>query len=198
MSNFQASLEIPDLWFDFYVRFLPGITFIGILGFIIYGSFSVIYTNFAVFFIGSYLAGLLLNPISSWIANKMDYRLDEDGNLRDELLHNTNLNSHEVGVIHKMRGEVLFFIQMLLFYIILVVIYLSTENKFKFLIDKHEILTFLVIIIFLLLLIFGVCSSAKRRIDRIYRLTKMPGFYCTKYILTEKYHRSKRKGSGNV
>jgi len=70
-TEFKTELKIPDLWYDFYARFLPGAAFIAALRLIILKNNTFLPTTgmelFLLLFTG-YFCALISQPLSSRLA----------------------------------------------------------------------------------------------------------------------------------
>ncbi len=79
MASFSANLDIPEIWYDFYVRLLPGTTFVSVLWFVILGNkFKPDVINLMIIVFAGYVLGFCVNPISSYITNKFEKNVKSD------------------------------------------------------------------------------------------------------------------------
>lgn len=72
-GEIKTELSIPDLWFDFYARFIPGCVFVTAVRFYSLGIKALPETGEFVFLAGvSYFVGILAQPISSRIVGVIE------------------------------------------------------------------------------------------------------------------------------
>jgi hypothetical protein len=65
-DGFNAELKVPDLWYDFYARLLPGTAFVGCVRFFVFGKNGVASTIEALAILGiGYFSAMLTQPLAS-------------------------------------------------------------------------------------------------------------------------------------
>jgi hypothetical protein len=125
-ADVKAELNIPDLWYDFYSRLLPGFLFV--LGWrYFYFSITAIPTldELILLFVIGYFCGLFSQPIASTII-LLVFRLVEvfqKDKIEKYFIRTVQikigLETNASRILSKMHGEVAFFIQVFLLSIIL-------------------------------------------------------------------------------
>lgn len=113
----QAQLHIPDLWFDFYSRFLPGAVFVAATRIFIFGNKAMpSYAELIVLALAGYLFGLLSQPISSRLTRLVETLADKASKVQIEYVASIQKkigrNLRESLILSKMHGEVNFFCQL--------------------------------------------------------------------------------------
>lgn len=112
-TELSADLKVPDLWFDFYARFLPGTGFLMALHFSLSPNWEVPTAEKIVIgiFLG-YLAGLFAQPISSTITGLIHWGISKcHGEGRLFVEEAKRKVPEEARIINKMHGEATFFVQ---------------------------------------------------------------------------------------
>lgn len=121
MSNgVHAELHIPDLWYDFYARFLPGTAFIASIRLIIVKNwkFPDTLVELILLAFAGYLAAFVTQPLSSrlarWIEEKAAGHRKKDRVyiLKVQRQLSAKAKDKESSLISKMHGEIVFFIQL--------------------------------------------------------------------------------------
>jgi len=169
----EIKLKIPDLWFDFYARLIPGTIFIATLRLWSLGITTIPNTNEIFLLIGAaYFTGLVTQPLASRIAKLIEKRVNPErknpaGDKKKWLRilqYKLGRESRDSLILSKMHGEVTFFVQLaimtLLFWF---------QNFFKFLpyFNYSEFNIFwLWYIIFFTLALIGAFEVADRRVKR--------------------------------
>jgi hypothetical protein len=133
MADLQAKLKIPDLWYDFYARFLPGSVFVAYIYYYLLVTPTWPTSLQAVILgIGAYLCGLVTQPLASvltkllhtWVEGRREQleNMPKNEQKDDELKKGKKrvpyvlqiaqyLEPHERNILSKMHGEVSFFAQ---------------------------------------------------------------------------------------
>lgn len=130
MSDEIRQLNIPDLWFDFYARLLPGTAFGGMVW--IFGLNKAIssVSDIAVIVTYGYLAALIIQPLGSILAHWVEYgfeRLNKhDGLYVKRMQKKLGADTRSAMILGKMHGEVTFFTQLAF----LCIVYLFTVDNF--------------------------------------------------------------------
>ncbi len=123
-----TELKIPDVWYDFYARFIPGLVFVFSLRFFLYGHiFSIGATDILVMMFISYIVGLINQPIASTLTERIEklaIRKYSNKNLVPEVQHKLGQGTRRALVLSKMKGEISCFSQLFFITIYLFLIYL--------------------------------------------------------------------------
>lgn len=150
-TSIEAKLNIPDLWYDFYARFLPGLAFVAALYYFLIDVPKMPDGNMIIVGIfAGYLTGLITQPISSRLAgwiHRIVASVHHEDPLYVDYAKKQFDNRHSM-IISKMHGETVFFIQCA----ILCIFFLSTQIYFKSvsILSNSSILTIICSIIFIL------------------------------------------------
>jgi len=136
--DIQANLEIPDIWFDFLARFLPGVSFVTMVWFVFLkkpaptGLEAILGVIFA-----GYVAGLITSPPASRIARIIESRagkLPKGEEDRVKFIRRVqaklSYSSRQTLLIGKMHAEVVFFVQLAIFSLLLIVVELYKGISF--------------------------------------------------------------------
>jgi hypothetical protein len=124
-ADIKADLQIPDLWYDFYARLLPGSLFV--LG-LRYFCFSIkslpSISDFVVLMIFGFICGLFSQPIASKLTWIVDRLAEKSSGITDEffirkLQARLKPDSNSARVLGKMHGEIIFFVQIFFLSIVL-------------------------------------------------------------------------------
>ena len=117
-ADLKAELHVPDLWFDFYARLLPGTAFVGgirclILGIVDVPAWAEIFVILAI----GYLAGLFTNPLGSRCAGRIERVAELSCSVKEALFirrvqKELGPESRASMILFKMHGEVTFFVQL--------------------------------------------------------------------------------------
>jgi hypothetical protein len=118
-ADIKTELQIPDLWYDFYARFLPGSVFVFLTRLFVLGTpYTSVPTvsELIVIAFASYLVGLLVQPSSSVVLKRV-HKWAEKRNKVEEgfvsrIQHELGSESNESKILSKMHGEVAFFMQL--------------------------------------------------------------------------------------
>lgn len=120
-----GDLKIPDLWFDFYARFLPGLAFIAYVRVLVNGCFSIPnLIEFISLLLLGFIYGLILQPISALLVDLIQkytdkwHNKDHEINIVKKIQYDIDRDSRDSMIISKMHAEVTFFVQMALFVLI--------------------------------------------------------------------------------
>lgn len=117
-ANIETELKIPDLWYDFYARFLPGAAFITALRLIFFKNYHLpnVIELFLLLFAG-YFCSLISQPLSSrltiLIENFAEHRKVLKKNQFVKMIqHKVGRESRDSMILSKMHAEVTFFVQL--------------------------------------------------------------------------------------
>ena len=168
-AEIKTELQIPDLWFDFYARLLPGLAFVAALRTLIFSDRTVpAATELVVIVAVGFFCGLLSQPFSSrivggleWSAAKIRHRSTDYVNIITKQLDSSN----RALILSKMHGEVTFFTQ-------LAVLSVGYGLVNRFCPPAPELLAWYISVIFLgaLGLAFEVADRRVKRAEREERL----------------------------
>ena len=156
MSGINAELKIPDLWYDFYARLLPG----GLFVTAIYVLWPVPLdwpspSKMVVLVAAGYVSALVSQPVASplshlihWlVAGRKCHHVERIGK---------GLNPHEASILDKMHGEVTFFTQCFVLTLVLLIV----QSVPRFGLQQERCLTSVAALVFLVL---AVITSVRRK-----------------------------------
>ena len=130
IMSYLAELRIPDIWFDFYARFLPGAGFVVAIRTQILKDSSIPNAmEFIVLAFGGYFCALLVQPFGSRLAGLVEFgatvvmRVSRD--CVSKIQSKIGRDKRESMILSKMHGEVTFFCQLAVLSIVVFVIALS-------------------------------------------------------------------------
>ena len=109
-TNVQTELKIPDLWFDFYARFLPGAAFVASLYFLRGGQSVPAGLHVALLALAGYVCGLVIQPASSEITELLECWVAKI-RTGDPFYVFRVAESDPRMILPKMHGETTFFVQ---------------------------------------------------------------------------------------
>lgn len=133
----KSELRIPDLWFDFYARLLPGTFFVALMRVCVFDKRTIPEgIEILVLLAVGYFVGLFFAPIASWVIGKIeanvgvnelatkdierwlkeDRRLDEKQRkdprvFVEKVQYALERESNQAVILDKMHGECTFFVQ---------------------------------------------------------------------------------------
>ncbi len=116
MSNL-AALRIPDLWYDFYARLLPGAGFVAAIRTqILKDSTIPDAMEFIVLACGGYFCALLVQPVSARLAGLVELGatmvMQQGRDYVSKIQSNLGRDKRESMILSKMHAEVTFFCQL--------------------------------------------------------------------------------------
>ena len=135
-AGLKTELNIPDLWYDFYARLLPGSAFIAGIRTMYFGNFAIPTLEEALVLLGaSYLVGLASQPLSSRIIGLVQTLGERIAGITDKrfikkVQHTLQSDSRAALILSKMHGEVAFFVQIGTLSIVWSIL-LCTASKFS-------------------------------------------------------------------
>jgi hypothetical protein len=161
-----TELKIPDLWYDFYARFLPGTLFVASL-YILWPGDASIPSGWmgAIIAFGGYIAGLLLQPLSSELT----------GLLHDLMAHLVTGDKYYVRkqkhldprrILSKMHGETTFFVQCFIMSSVLIILQMISSLNLE-----SSTGTIIANIFFIVYVLLMAVDMAWRRVRRAKLLT---------------------------
>ncbi len=114
-SELKADLNIPDLWYDFYARLIPGSLFACSIYYLSHLKFPTA-GNLLILLPLGYVCGLFIQPISSFIIGNIHHLAERELNILDDnfvyqVQLELGLESNESRIFSKMHGKVAFFVQ---------------------------------------------------------------------------------------
>jgi len=122
VPEITTELKIPDLWYDLYARFLPGLLFASALYLLSRGSaFLPTGWSLAALGIAGYCAGLFINPISSEIVGLLHGVISKSAVGDWDFVRKQN-DFDPLRILSKMHGETTFFVQCSLLSVVLLVV----------------------------------------------------------------------------
>jgi hypothetical protein len=117
-ADVKADLHIPDLWFDFYARLLPGVAFVGAIRCFLLGNVALpSWTEIFVLLGLGYFVALLTQPIGSRSAGWIERLAELSHGVKEKLFIRRvqkalGPDSNQSMILFKMHGEVTFFVQL--------------------------------------------------------------------------------------
>ena len=157
-NNIKTELNIPDIWYDFYARLLPGTCFLFASRYLIQTEWIVPNaTESFLLFAAGYFTGLFFQPLASIIVNfEFGYVQKEKGvDYVADVQAKVGAESRRSKILSKMQAATVFFAQLLISVCCLIALY------FYLGLDRKLVL----IVLFLALpySAFGIRNVAKRR-----------------------------------
>jgi peptidoglycan/LPS O-acetylase OafA/YrhL len=161
MTDLKAELKIPDLWYDFYARLLPGVLFIAALYILWPGTPSWPTASQTVILVATgYVCALVSQPLASeltwfihWlVAGRKPHYVEGIARI---------LSPREARILDKMHGEVTFFTQS---FVLSIVLWVSQLVP-RFGLEQERCPTIVAAVVFLLLAVLAA-SRRKRRADK--------------------------------
>ena len=170
-GGIKTELKIPDLWYDFYARLLPGTAFIATLYILWHRTPSWPTVPQALILAAAgYFCGLVSQAVSSEISRwvellvvKMKKGRNKKKKKEDKLYVEKiakKLTDHESKILGKMHGEVAFYTQCFLFSLVL--LGLQIFPRFNL---KQDWTLIIVAIIVFFILAFLTAWRRRRRAD---------------------------------
>ncbi|MBW3564480.1 MAG: hypothetical protein KY459_07130 [Acidobacteria bacterium] len=121
-ADLKADLQIPDLWYDFYSRLLPGVCFVAALRiFAIQIVSAPSSTELLILIFFGYIAGIVTQPVSSrvsgWVQDLVAYLRGKEKDIVSIVSRRLEKAEavKERQILSKMHGEVSFFLQLGMF-----------------------------------------------------------------------------------
>ena len=168
IPDIKTELNIPDLWFDFYARFLPGILFISALYFLWPGDPNIPSGWLLVLLaLAGYCCGLLVQPISSEIVGLIHSGIARIATGDNDYVRKQR-HHDPLRILSKMHGETTFFVQCFVLGIVLLMLQKTSLLQLKG-IDKTIAATWL----FLMFALVMAVDVAWRRVRRAHLLKKL-------------------------
>lgn len=163
-DNIKTELKIPDVWYDFYARLLPGIFLIFASRYFIQKEWIVpVATETFLLVIAGYFLGLFFQPLASNIV-KLVFKYTKPKISADKIAEvqaKVGAESRRSKVLSKMQAETVFFAQLVIGDCLLLALYFySGLGKIHILITLFLVLPYS---------IFGLRNVAKRRFEKAIR-----------------------------
>lgn len=123
----NTELRIPDLWYDFYTRLLPGTTFVVCLRRFVLGEKTKIarLELWGTLSVG-YFCGLLVAPLGSRLTGWILWLFDKKGDVEESKIL-LGRDSNEAMILNKMKGECCFFVHLLVLCVVFLILYHVNE-----------------------------------------------------------------------
>jgi hypothetical protein len=172
--DIKVDLQIPDLWYDFYARLLPGITFVGTIRCCLLGLLNLpSLLEILVIFIIGYIVALITQPLSSRISRWIERLVEKMKNIKENdfirrVQKELGLDSRPSMVISKMHGEVSFFVQLSMLTLVYLLIQTFVGNKSIISLNWFPIL-------FAVVCVIWAFEVAMRRLQRAIKDGKLAG-----------------------
>ena len=169
--SIQTELHIPELWFDFYARFLPGTAFVAFAKAVIWKDVSLpTVRELLIIAFAGYSCGLVVQPVSSRLTVLLEDRVVPPGQkppghlyvraLQERLRRESRLRQSMI--LSKMHGETTFFVQLFVLGSVLLALQLFTAPKSPLLIGLN-----IACLVAFPLAAFEVANRRVRRADDI-------------------------------
>jgi len=166
-ANINADLKIPDLWYDFYARFLPGVLFVAALYILWPGSLSMPSGwSVSILAFAGYIAGLTVQPISSEITGLFHGNIAQRVTGDKDYVYRQN-HLDPIRILSKMHGETTFFIQCT----ILGILFLILQNIPAIQLKRNHV-TVVINVIVIIFASLMAADTAWRRVKRAKRLAE--------------------------
>src|SRR5262245_17290860 len=121
MTEIKTELKIPDLWYDFYARLLPGAAFVAAIYILWPGPLSWPEPFQAVILVAvGYVSALVSQPIASPLSHLIHWLVARRKAYYVESVAK-KLNPREASILDKMHGEVTFFTQCFVLTLVLLI-----------------------------------------------------------------------------
>ncbi len=161
-----TELHIPDLWYDFFARLLPGITFIAALRVLALSNTTFPdFPEMIVLTFAGYISALITQPLSSWLTGLIESKV---GRLppgeQDRIVFIRKIqkkfgeSSRQTLILGKMHAESTFFVQLAVLSLIVFVIQLLKGATLLPTIAFH--------LLWVILMISNASAVASRRVKR--------------------------------
>jgi hypothetical protein len=163
-----TELKIPDLWFDFYARFLPGTLFVSAV-YLLYPGHATIPSGWliAILALAGYCIGLLVQPISSEVVGLLHGVISMAATGDWDFVRKQK-HLDPLRILSKMHGETTFFVQCFVLSIMLLI--LQKMSSFHL---ESTPKTINATVLFLIFAIVMAADFAWRRVRRAKSLKKI-------------------------
>jgi len=136
-GELKTELRIPDLWYDFYARVLPGAAFVAALKVLVFHNQAIPEVREIVLLIfAGYFCALMTQPVASRLTGRIEDTVElyeapnKDRLYIRKVQAKLGRTSRESMILSKMHGEVVFFIQLFVLgtlFLIIQLVRCSTE-----------------------------------------------------------------------
>jgi len=162
----KAELNIPDFWYDFYARFLPGTAFVLMLRIQFANGFSFPSAGeFLVIAFGGYVIALFTQPLSSRIVKFFERNVGKvktKGQDRIKFIrtlqNDLGQSSRQSLVLGKMHAEATFFAQVSILTLVFFIVRLT--------IGKHSLENTMIFLLVIVLSILWSIEFVSRRFSK--------------------------------
>lgn len=124
--DLQTELKIPDFWYDYYVRFIPGAAFVAALRIIFKNTALPSVKELFLLLLAGYFCALMTQPLSSkittWIKRLVKGIKGKDRLFVLEIQYKLGRESRDAMILSKMNAEITFFVQTSILSMIILVI----------------------------------------------------------------------------
>ncbi len=166
MPDIKTELKIPDLWYDFYARFLPGTAFVAVLYILWPGtslsSWAPTASQTMILAVAGYVCAFVSQPVSSVVTGWIHLFVAGGKDCYVKRIAE-KLKPHEGKILSKMHGETTFFTQC--FFLSLALWIMQLVPRFKLV--QEQCLTIGAAIAFLALAFLVAYRRRKRAEDRL-------------------------------
>ena len=116
-GELKADLQIPDLWYDFYARLLPGAVFVVAIRCYVFNNTTLPGAGeMFVLAAAGYLSGLLTQPLASRLTGAIErfaaWHRSKERHYIGTVQQRLGESSRKSMILSKMHGEVAFFAQL--------------------------------------------------------------------------------------
>jgi hypothetical protein len=169
MTDIKVELNIPDLWYDFYARLLPGAIFVAAIYFLWPDAPSWPTALQTVMLLAAgYVSALVSQPVASELTWGIEWLVAGMKHLYVERIAQ-NVTPHESQILSKMHSEVTFFTQCIVLSIALWVLLWVFQLVPRFQLKQEWGLTIAAVFAFVGLAAL-TAFRRKRRADRMQEL----------------------------
>ncbi len=118
-TDVKAELHIPDLWYDFYARLLPGLLFVFAVRYFYFDEHYLPKFDEMVFLVvAAYFCGIYSQQVSSRLTQVIYWLMEKLTRTATDYIWSIQkrigLETNGAKILDKMHGEVVFFVQVFL------------------------------------------------------------------------------------
>ncbi|MFT5730784.1 MAG: p-aminobenzoyl-glutamate transporter AbgT [Desulforhopalus sp.] len=162
--------NIPDIWYDFYARFIPGFTAIVTFNFLHSQNIKSPKIEVLVYYIIlGYIIGHIIQPSSAKIARKIQYeKYDNEENIKN-CRENIDASTREAKLLSKQHSECVCFVSLSILTALFIVALIVVPNLIvkPELLQEYSELSFVIsFCVFFVYFIFAVFTRAHAVADR--------------------------------
>lgn len=176
MSNtIKTEIAIPDNWYDFYTRLLPGTYFVTVAYLLLFKKLQFPSFQEMIILLGAaYLFGLMILPVSillrEFLSKRMDKGFSEKKDSTEKVSYIIGREKRDSLIISKMYAEEIFYWQSSLVSLILMFCYIGKNLIFDS--EKYGFKEILLVIILSLSVVIYFIYLAKNTFTRAYKRAK--------------------------